>query len=96
MKGIEWIGWASSVILLLTVAVQIRKQWKAGTSEGVSKWLFLGQVGAEVGFVVYSWLVGNWVFVFTNLALLVENLVGFALVLRHRRRAAVTEQARAG
>ena len=94
MKGIEWIGWASSVILLLTVAVQIRKQWKAGTSEGVSKWLFLGQVGAEVGFVVYSWLVGNWVFVFTNLALLIENLVGFAIVLRHRRREAARVAAR--
>ena len=92
MKGIEWIGWVSSVILLLTVAVQIRKQWKSESSEGVSKWLFLGQVGAEVGFVVYSWLVGNWVFVFTNLALLIENLVGFALVLRHRRRAAAKAQ----
>ena len=91
MKGIEWIGWVSSVILLLTVAVQIRKQWKSESSEGVSKWLFLGQVGAEVGFVVYSWLVGNWVFVFTNLAL-IENLVGFALVLRHRRRAAAKAQ----
>jgi MtN3 and saliva related transmembrane protein len=43
---------------------------------------------AEVGFIVYSWLVENWVFVVTNAVLLAENLVGLGIVLHHRRRAA--------
>ena len=34
------------------------------------KWLFIGQITASVGFVVYSWLLGNWVFVVTNNALM--------------------------
>jgi MtN3 and saliva related transmembrane protein len=30
----EAIGWASSLILLLTIGKQIFKQWQEGTSEG--------------------------------------------------------------
>ena len=34
----------------MTIAKQVYKQWHEGTSEGVSKWLFLGQIAASVGF----------------------------------------------
>jgi len=50
------IGWASSVVLVLTIGKQVWKQWQAGSSEGVSRWLFLGQIAASVGFTAYSWL----------------------------------------
>ncbi|RYZ96694.1 MAG: hypothetical protein EOP11_23090 [Proteobacteria bacterium] len=86
MNGIEWIGWLSSFTLLLTVGVQLRKQWREQTAEGVSKWLFIGQVLAEVGFVVYSVLLENWVFAVTNFVLLVENIIGVFMVLRYRRK----------
>src|SRR3954447_20963223 len=56
---IEIIGWASSIILLLTLIKQVYKQWKEGTSEGVSKCLFVGQLIASIGFTTYSYLVGN-------------------------------------
>ncbi|CAN5144149.1 hypothetical protein BH18ACI2_BH18ACI2_03990 [soil metagenome] len=42
----EAIGWASSVILVLTISKQIYKQWKEGSSENISKWLFVGQLAA--------------------------------------------------
>jgi hypothetical protein len=32
----------------------------------VSKWLFVGQATASGGFLCYSLLVNNWVFVVTN------------------------------
>ena len=82
----EAVGWASSLILVLTIAKQVYKQWKEGSSEGVSRWLFVGQMGASLGFTVYSWLVGNWVFVVTNAVMLLNGLVGLLIVLRHRRR----------
>ena len=80
------IGWASSMILLATIAKQIYKQWHEESSEGVSKWLFIGQTAASAGFTVYSWLVENWVFVVTNSLLLLSALVGLGIVLHHRRR----------
>ena len=83
---IEVIGWASSFILVLTIAKQVYKQWNEGSSEGVSKWLFVGQMAASTGFTIYSWLVGNWVFVVTNALMLLNGLVGLLIVLRHRRR----------
>ncbi|WP_281250439.1 hypothetical protein [Myxococcus fulvus] len=83
--GIEAVGWFSSFILLLTLGTQIHKQWKTGSSEGVSQWLFLGQITASVGFTTYSVLVGNWVFVVTNALILVSALVGELIVLKHRR-----------
>jgi len=51
---IEILGWASSLILLATLVKQVYKQWNDGSSEGISKWLFIGQLAASVGFTVYS------------------------------------------
>ena len=82
----EAVGWVSSFVLVLTLAKQVYKQWKEGTSEGVSRWLFVGQLSASVGFTLYSWLVGNWVFVVTNAILLLNALTGLFIVLHHRRR----------
>jgi uncharacterized protein with PQ loop repeat len=80
----EALGWLSSFTLVLTIAAQVRKQWRSGTSEGVSKWLYLGQVAASAGFTAYSALVRNWVFVVTNAVLLVAALVGCAMYFHFR------------
>ena len=86
MNPTEIIGWASSVILVLTIAKQVYKQWHEGSSEGVSKWLFIGQMAASLGFTIYSWLVGNMVFVVTNSLMLLNALAGFGIVRHHRKR----------
>jgi MtN3 and saliva related transmembrane protein len=88
MNTVEAIGWASSVILILTIAKQVYKQWQAGTSEGVSTWLFVGQMAASVGFTIYSLLVRNWVFVVTNALMVINGLVGYGITLRYKRREA--------
>lgn len=83
---VEVLGWVSSLILVLTIAKQVYKQWKEGSSEGVSKWLFVGQMSASLGFTIYSWMVRNWVFVATNAVMLLNGLIGFLIVMHHRRR----------
>jgi uncharacterized protein with PQ loop repeat len=85
---VEVLGWVSSFILVLTIGKQVYKQWKEGSSEGVSKWLFIGQMSASLGFTIYSWLVSNWVFVVTNAVMLLNGLVGLLIVMHHRRREA--------
>ena len=79
------IGWAAAAILLLTLGRQVYTQWRDRTSKGVSRWLFVGQCAASVGFVVYSWLVGSWVFVVTNALILVTAVVGEFIYLRNRK-----------
>ena len=74
------------MILVLTIGKQVYKQWHEGSSEGVSKWLFIGQISASLGFTIYSWLVRNWVFVVTNALMLLNGLAGLLIVFRHRRR----------
>lgn len=88
---IEVIGWLSSFVLVLTIAKQVHRQWRSGTSKGVSTWLFIGQFVASAGFLVYSILLHNWVFIATNALLAVAALVGYGIVRVHRRR-----EARAG
>jgi MtN3 and saliva related transmembrane protein len=83
---VQAIGWLSSLILVLTIGKQVWKQWKEGASEGISKWLFLGQTAASAGFVVYSCLVKNWVFVVTNALMLLNGLLGLVILMRNRRR----------
>jgi uncharacterized protein with PQ loop repeat len=82
----EAVGWVSSLILVLTIGKQVFKQWQEGSSEGVSKWLFVGQMAASLGFTIYSWLVDNWVFVVTNSVMFINAVLGLAIVYHHRRR----------
>lgn len=79
------IGWASSLVLVLTIAKQVHKQWRAGTSEGVSQWLYVGQLVASAGFTVYSVLVRDWVFVVTNGVLTLSAVAGAVIFFHHRR-----------
>lgn len=80
----ELLGWASSFILLLTITAQIGKQWKDRSAQGVSRWLFFGQLAASVGFTVYSVLVHNWVFVVTNGLMALSAIVGAVLTARFK------------
>jgi uncharacterized protein with PQ loop repeat len=83
---IEVVGWASSIILIITIATQVAKQWRDETSAGVSTWLFVGQLGASVGFTIYSLMVKNWVFAVTNGVMILNGLLGYAITVRHKRR----------
>jgi MtN3 and saliva related transmembrane protein len=78
----------SSVILLLTLVKQVKKQWDEKNSEGLSKWLFIGQLFASVGFTTYSYFVSNWVFMVTNGLLTINNVIGIYLYFKYRDRSA--------
>lgn len=79
------IGWMSAFILVLTISRQVYTQWRTGCIEGVSKWLFVGQLAASLGFTVYSYLVDNWVFVFANFFIFLTAVAGEVIYLRNRR-----------
>ena len=79
------IGWAASAVLVGMLAAQIGRQWRQGTSQGVSRWLFVGQLIASSLFTVYSVLVRDLVFIVTNGAMALGAAVGLALVVWHRR-----------
>jgi MtN3 and saliva related transmembrane protein len=85
MNPTELIGWASSFILLLTIGRQVYTEWKTKSTVGVSHWLFIGQVTASTGYIWYSWLLHNWVYVSSNTALLFTAVLGQVLYARNRR-----------
>lgn len=89
---IEMIGWASSLILLATLIKQVHKQWRDGTSEGISKFLFVGQLLASTGFAIYSYLVESWVFLVTNSLLTVNNIIGISLYFYFRKNPKASDQ----
>lgn len=80
------VGWASALILILTISRQVYKQWRSRSTAGVSSWLFIGQLAASTGFVVYSYLVENWVFVATNAFMLLTAVTGQLIYRANRRR----------
>ena len=82
----ELIGWCAAAILLLTISRQVYTEWRDRSTQGLSGWLFIGQLAASTGFVVYSWLLGNWVFVVTNVLMLATAGLGQWLYLRNKRR----------
>lgn len=83
----DWIGWLASAILIATLLRQIVKQDQSRDqdAQAVSKWLFAGQCAASAGFVVYSVLVGNWVFIVTNSCVLITAIVGQIMMVKRKR-----------
>jgi MtN3 and saliva related transmembrane protein len=81
------IGWLASAVLLATLVRQIVATARDPDAKGVSRWLFAGQCVASIGFIAYSVMVGNLVFVATNAAILVTALVGQYTVSRRKSRA---------
>jgi MtN3 and saliva related transmembrane protein len=84
MELADAIGWTASVVLLTTIGRQVYTQWKSGKSAGVSKWLFIGQMAASTGFIIYSLMLRNWVFVVTNIFMLATACIGQFLYLRSK------------
>jgi MtN3 and saliva related transmembrane protein len=80
----EFVGWSASAVLVLTIVTQVYRQWQQGSSKGVSKWLFIGQMAASGGFLLYSWLIGDMVFLFTNGLMMMSAAVGLGIVFWHR------------
>lgn len=81
----DMIGWGATLVLLLTISSQVYEQWRTRSTKGVSHWLFIGQLAASTGFVAYSVLQGDWVFVVSNAFLLLTALLGQVIYLRNRR-----------
>jgi len=82
----DLLGWAATVVLIATLARQIYKQHQQASAEGVSTWLFIGQITASVLFIIYSALLGSTVFVVTNSLILLTAVVGQVLAVQRRRR----------
>jgi uncharacterized protein with PQ loop repeat len=82
----ELIGWAAAAILLATLIKQVHTQWHDHSTKGVSRWLFVGQIVSSTGFIVYSWMVQNWVFVTVNVLILITSIAGEIIFLGNQRR----------
>lgn len=81
----ELIGWGSALVLLPTFGLQTYKQWHARHEPVATSGLLffaLALIGTG-GQVVYSWMVGNWVYLALNGVLVVNNSVGLGIAL-HR------------
>lgn len=84
--GTELIGWSAAAVLLITISRQVYTQWRDRSTQGLSRWLFIGQLAASTGFVVYSWALGNWVFVISNVLMLGTAGIGQWIYVRNKRR----------
>ena len=81
----DLVGWAASAVLMATLSRQIYTQWQDKEAKGVSRWLFAGQIAASCGFIAYSWLLDNLVFIVTNALILLTAIVGEIGLLVRRR-----------
>lgn len=85
MTPADWVGWVGSGVLIATLGRQVFVQWRERSTEGLSSWLFVGQLTASTLFTIYSALLGNAVFVFTNSVLLLTAVTGQLIFRRNRR-----------
>jgi MtN3 and saliva related transmembrane protein len=86
MTAADAVGWISSAILIATLVRQVHTQATRGPGR-LSRWLFAGQIAASVGFLTYSVMLDNLVFIVSNTVILLTAIVGEWLTLRAERRA---------
>ncbi|WP_115530479.1 hypothetical protein [Xanthomonas campestris] len=79
MQFVDLVGWLASAVLIATLIRQIYKQWRSDQIQGVSRWLFIGQINASLLFILYSALVGNAVFIVSNALILATGITGYVL-----------------
>ncbi|MEA9727705.1 hypothetical protein [Xanthomonas campestris] len=79
MQFVDLVGWLASAVLIATLIRQICKQWRSDQIQGVSRWLFIGQITASLLFILYSALVGNAVFIVSNALILATGITGYVL-----------------
>lgn len=79
------IGWLSAGLLIFTISRQVLKQYRTRSTAGVSHWLFIGQCASSTGFVLYSFLVEDMVFVVANCFILLTAVAGQLIYMRNRR-----------
>jgi uncharacterized protein with PQ loop repeat len=72
----------------MTIMRQTYTQWKSRATAGVSRWLFVGQLTASTGYTIYSYMLHNWVFLTSNIALLLTALIGEGLYIANKRKEA--------
>jgi uncharacterized protein with PQ loop repeat len=77
----DLVGWASTAVLLATIGRQVYSQWKSKATAGVSLWLFIGQISASIGFIIYSSLLHNWIFIVSNIAMIITAIVGESIYI---------------
>ena len=74
----EIIGWGSAFVLLPTFGLQAYKQWqnRHEHAPALTLWFFILALVGVAGQVVYSWMLGNWVYFVLNACLVVTNTLG--------------------
>jgi MtN3 and saliva related transmembrane protein len=70
------LGWTATLVLLVTLLAQIHREVRSGKVDEISPLVFVGQCAASIGFLAYSALVGNLVFIVSNAMILVVALLG--------------------
>lgn len=78
------VGWTASAVVLVTTVGQIVKQWRDGTSKGVSPWLFVGELVSALLFLWYAVAIHNAVYIATNALMIAASIAGLAIVAYHR------------
>src|SRR3954464_9544414 len=82
----EIIGWGSAFVLIPTFGIQAYKQWQNRHEHAPASalWFFILALIGVTGQVIYSWMLGNWVYFVLNACLVVATTLGLALVIRRR------------
>jgi hypothetical protein len=83
----DLVGWASTAVPFATIGHQVYSQWKSKATAGVSRWLFVGQIGASILYRIhYLQLATPKPGFFSNAALIVTAIVGELIYISNRRR----------
>jgi MtN3 and saliva related transmembrane protein len=86
MTPADAVGWSASAVLVATLLRQVHTQATGRKGHSLSRWLFVGQTVASLGFIAYSWMLRNPVFLASNLVILATAVAGQWLYLRDSRR----------
>jgi hypothetical protein len=84
----QMLGWLAVLVVLATVAMHVFELARSRATSGGPRWALAGQALGSFALLVYSTVIGNWVFAAASALVLSGALAGHAIVVLNRRREA--------
>jgi MtN3 and saliva related transmembrane protein len=83
MTSAEILGYAAGALTAFTFLPQVLKTWKEKSAKDISLNMFIIAFVNEIMWLVYGFMIDNWVIILTNAVMLVMSGIMIMLKLKY-------------
>ena len=83
MSGAEILGYAAGAVTAVTFLPQVLKTWREKSAKDISLNMFLIAFANEIMWLVYGFMIDNFVIILTNSVMLLMSVIMIGLKMKY-------------